>query len=93
VTTKFVSRPPACIGENEVCGISTGSSIVETAACIREETKAEHHLRVEKARDSTELLSHPNLRANPGTSQICGWIKSHTYDDSLYRNECHIFTI
>jgi hypothetical protein len=28
---------------------SAGSSIVETAGSVREELKAEHHLRVEKA--------------------------------------------
>jgi hypothetical protein len=31
--------------------------------------------------------------ANPDASQICARIKSHTYDDSWYSNECHIFTI
>jgi hypothetical protein len=40
---------------------SAGSSIVETAGSVREEPEAEHHLRVEKARDSlwsylTEVL-------------------------------------
>jgi hypothetical protein len=38
-------------------------------------------------------VSHPDLRANTGVNQICARIKSHTYDDSWYRNECHIFTI
>jgi hypothetical protein len=36
-------------------------------------------------------LSHPDLRTNPDASQICGRIKSHTYDDSDYRNQCYIF--
>jgi hypothetical protein len=31
-------------------------------------------------------LSHPDLRANPDASEICATIKSHTYDDSSYRN-------
>jgi hypothetical protein len=31
----------------------------------------------------------PNLSVN----QICARIKSHTYDDSWYRNERHLFTI
>jgi hypothetical protein len=35
----------------------------------------------------------PDLRENPGANQMCARIKSHTYDDSWYRNECHIFTI
>jgi hypothetical protein len=26
---------------------------------------------------------------NPGANQMCARIKSHTYDDSWYRNECH----
>jgi hypothetical protein len=38
-------------------------------------------------------MSHPDLRANPGVNQMCARIKSHTYDDSWYRNECHIFII
>jgi hypothetical protein len=57
----FVSRSPSCTGGNEARGVSTGSSIVETAGSVREEPEAEHHLRVEKARDSlwsysTEVL-------------------------------------
>jgi hypothetical protein len=38
-------------------------------------------------------VSHPDLRANPIANQICDRIKSHTYDDSWYRNAYHIFTI
>jgi hypothetical protein len=61
VTTAFVSRPPPCTRGNEARDISVGSSIVETAGSVREEPKAEHHLRVEKARGSlwsysTEVL-------------------------------------
>jgi hypothetical protein len=41
----------------------------------------------------TRHLSHPDLRANPGANQMCARIKSHTYDDSWYINEYHIFTI
>jgi hypothetical protein len=37
------------------------------------------------------LVSHPDLRTNLGVSQMCPRIKSHTYDDSWYRNQCHIF--
>ena len=36
---------------------SAGSSIVETAGSIREESEAEHHLRVEKARGSLRSYS------------------------------------
>jgi hypothetical protein len=57
VTTVFVSRPPPCTGGNEARGILVGSSIVETAGSIREESEAEHHLRVEKARDSLRSYS------------------------------------
>jgi hypothetical protein len=39
------------------------------------------------------LLSHLDLMANLGANQMCARIKSHTYDDSWYRNKCHIFTI
>jgi hypothetical protein len=61
VTTKFVSRPPPCTEGNEARGVSAVSSIVETVGSIREEPKAEHHLRVEKAQGSlwsysTEVL-------------------------------------
>jgi hypothetical protein len=61
MTTVFVSRPPPCTGGNEACGVSTGSLIVETAGSVREEPEAEHHLHMEKARDSlwsysTEVL-------------------------------------
>jgi hypothetical protein len=57
VATAFVSRPPLCTGGNEACGVSTGSSIVETAGSVREEPKVEHHLCVEKARDSLQSYS------------------------------------
>jgi hypothetical protein len=61
VTIVFVSRPPPCIEGNEARDVLVGSSIVETAGSVREEPKAEHHLRVEKAHDSlwsysTEVL-------------------------------------
>jgi hypothetical protein len=52
VTTKFVSRAPPCTGGNEAHGVLAISSIVETTGSDREEPQAEHHLRVEKARDS-----------------------------------------
>jgi hypothetical protein len=61
MTTEFVSRPPPCTGGNEAHGVSIGSSIVEKARSVREDTEAEHHLRVEKAHGSlwsysTEVL-------------------------------------
>jgi hypothetical protein len=39
-------------------------------------------------------LSHPGFR-DPGVNIItkCASTKSYIYDDSCYRNECHIFTI
>jgi hypothetical protein len=40
-------------------------------------------------------MSHPGFRGpKPGREIItkCAGTKSHTYDDSWYRNECHIFT-
>ena len=36
---------------------SAGSSLVETEGSIQEELEAEHHLRVEKARDSLRSYS------------------------------------
>jgi hypothetical protein len=57
MTTAFVSRPPLCTGGNEARDVSVGSSIVETAGSVREELEAEHHLRLEKARDSLRSYS------------------------------------
>jgi hypothetical protein len=36
---------------------SAGSSIVETMGSVREEPEAEHHMRMEKARDSLRSYS------------------------------------
>jgi hypothetical protein len=33
----------------------------------------------------------PEFKGNPSASQMCDRIKSHTYDDSWYKNQCHIF--
>jgi hypothetical protein len=38
------------------------------------------------ATTTTSPLSHPDLKANSGATQICARIKSHTYDDSWYIN-------
>jgi hypothetical protein len=57
VTTVFVLRPPPCTRGNEARGVSAESSIVETADSVREEPEAEHHLHVEKARDSLRSYS------------------------------------
>jgi hypothetical protein len=39
-------------------------------------------------------MSHPGFR-EPGANIItmCAGTKSHTYDESWYRNECYNFTI
>jgi hypothetical protein len=52
-----VCDTPPCTGGNEACGISTGSSVVETTWSVREEPEVKHHLRVEKARDSLRSYS------------------------------------
>jgi hypothetical protein len=57
VTTEFVSRSPPCTKGNEAHDVSAGSSIVETVGSVREEPEAEHHLHVEKARDSLRSYS------------------------------------
>jgi hypothetical protein len=57
VTTAFVSRPPSCTGGNEALGVLAESSIVEPVGSVREEPEAEHHLRVEKARNSLRSYS------------------------------------
>jgi hypothetical protein len=57
VTTEFVSRPPPCTGGNEANGVSAGSSLVEMVGSVREESKVEHHLHMEKARGSLRSYS------------------------------------
>jgi hypothetical protein len=37
------------------------------------------------------LMSHPDLMANPDASHMCARNKIHTYNDSVYRDECHNF--
>jgi hypothetical protein len=75
VTTAFVSRLPPCSGGSKARVVLAGSSLVDMAGSVREELKAEHHLRVEKTRDSlrsysTEVLGprvgFPLLRAQRG---------------------------
>jgi hypothetical protein len=63
MTTVFVSWPPPCTGENEARNVLVGSSIVEMAGSVREDPEAEHHLRVEKARDS--LWSYSTVVLGP----------------------------
>jgi hypothetical protein len=75
MTTTFVSRPPPCTGGNEARDVSAGSSIVEMAGSVREEPEVEHHLHVEKTRDSlrsysTEVLgSHVGFPLRRGTNE------------------------
>jgi hypothetical protein len=52
-----MSRPPPCTEGNEARGVSTESSIVESAGSVWEEPEAEHHLRVEKTHDSLRSYS------------------------------------
>jgi hypothetical protein len=75
VTIAFVSRPPLCTRGNEARSVSAGSSIVETTGTVRDELEAEHHLRVEKARNSlrsysTEVLGpHVGFPLRRGTNE------------------------
>jgi hypothetical protein len=62
----FVSRSPPCTKGNEAHDVSVRSSLVETAGTIREKPEAEHHLRVEKARDSLRSYSTEVLGARVG---------------------------
>jgi hypothetical protein len=66
VTTKFVSHLLPCTGGNEARGVLAGSSIVETAGSAREELETEHHLCLEKARDSLRSYSTVVLRTRVG---------------------------
>jgi hypothetical protein len=63
VTTEFVSRALLCTRGNEARGILAGSSIVETSGSVREESEAEHHLCVDKARGS--LRSYTTVVLGP----------------------------
>jgi hypothetical protein len=62
VTNEFVSRQPPCIGGKEARDVSTESLIVEAVGSVREETEAEHHLRL-KARGS--LWSYSTVVLGP----------------------------
>ena len=66
MTTEFVSQLPPCTGGNDDCGVSAGSSIVETTGSVREEPEAEHHLSVEKAHDSLRIYSTEVLSPRVG---------------------------
>jgi hypothetical protein len=66
VTTVFVSRPPPCTGGNEARSVLAGSSLVETVGIVREEPEAEHHLRVEMARNSLRSYSNKVLGPHVG---------------------------
>jgi hypothetical protein len=57
VTAEFVSRSPPCTGGNEARSVLARSSLVETTGSVLEELGAEHHLSVEKARDSLRRYS------------------------------------
>jgi hypothetical protein len=72
----FVSRLPPCTGGNEARDVSTRSSIVETTGSVREEPEAEHHLRVEKARDS--LRSYSTVVLSP---RVCSPLRRGTNED------------
>jgi hypothetical protein len=72
VTTEFMSRPPPCSGGNEARVVSVESSIVEMAGSVREEPKVEHHLRVDKARNSLRNYSTEVLGPRVGYPLCCG---------------------
>jgi hypothetical protein len=44
-----------------------------------------------KRGEDGDEISHSDLKTNPDASHMCAKIKSHTYNDSLYRKQCHIF--
>jgi hypothetical protein len=57
VTIVLVSRSPLRTGGNEARDVSDRRLIVETVVSVREEPEAEHHLSLEKARDSLRSYS------------------------------------
>jgi hypothetical protein len=64
-----------CTGGNEVHSVLARSSIMKTAGSVREEPKAEHHLRVEKVCDSLRsylfmvLGPHMGFTLRTGTNE------------------------
>jgi hypothetical protein len=60
VTTTFVSRAPPCTGGNEARDVFSWK--LDSGDNVREEPEAEHHLRVEKARDSLRSSLTEHLR-------------------------------
>jgi hypothetical protein len=63
ISIAFVIQPLPCTRGNEARGVLAGSSIVKTAGSIRGEPKVEHHLCMEKARDS--LWSYASMVLSP----------------------------
>jgi hypothetical protein len=63
-----VTAPP-CIGGNEAHSVSAGSLLVETTESVQEEPEAEHHLHVEKARNS--LRSYSTEVLGPHVASLC----------------------
>jgi hypothetical protein len=57
MSTEFVRRSVLCTEGNESRVISGGSSTLEMERSVQEEPKAEHHLHVERARDSLRSYS------------------------------------
>jgi hypothetical protein len=64
----FMIQPPPCTRGNEAHDVSARNSIVKTTGSAREELKAEHHLRMEKARDSLRSYSYVVLGPHMGYS-------------------------
>jgi hypothetical protein len=61
------------------------------AAILQTLTQQQTHLAAEQARCHTRVLAVQSPGANIITR--CAGTKSHTYDESWHRIECHIFTI
>jgi hypothetical protein len=44
-----------------------------------------------KALEPHQVFVTPRFKGKPDASQMYARIKSHTYDDSWYKNQCHFF--
>jgi hypothetical protein len=76
--------------QEEKESVPTGVAIAEAGPIT-----AEAEPTTTEADSDNEDVSHPDFRVqNPGANIItrCAGTKSHTYDESWHRIECHIFT-
>jgi hypothetical protein len=84
-----VTRAEELGAHEELVGVS---EMLKARSHTNKEEGWDKSIRVwSKASPCAGRLSHLDLSRNLDASQMCDKIKSHTYDDSLYRKQCHNF--